>query len=210
VGADSDSFFIEEMYAERLGRVAAQAEVSGWMNVLQSSVGRQAVVQGIEQSPEARTMLVKNLYGRYLGRAAVGGEEQHWVRLMLNGETEERITAAILASPEFYTRAQTLSSSGSADQRYIQALYQVLLSRTATSTEVSGWVNQLPAIGRFGVALGFLESNELRTGAVTQFYTTFLQRSPDAAGLAAWVGSRQDLEHIREGFEMSAEFFSNG
>jgi hypothetical protein len=129
---------------------------------------------------------------------------------MLSGETEEQITAAILASPEFYAHAQTLSSTGSADQRYVQALYQVLLSRSATSTEVSGWVSQLPAIGRFGVALGFLESNELRTGAVTLFYTTFLQRSPDAAGLAAWVGSGQSLEHIREGFETSSEFFSNG
>jgi hypothetical protein len=210
VGADPDSFFIEEMYEERLGRVAEQAEVSAWMNVLQSSAGRNAVVLGIEQSPEARTLMVQNIYVRYLGRAAVGGEEQPWVRLMLSGETEERITAAILASPEFYARAQTLSTTGSPDQRYVQALYQAILNRSATSAEVSGWVSQLPALGRFGVALGFLESNEFRTGAVTLFYTTLLQRSPDAAGLAGWVRAGQDLEHVRESFEMSPEFFGMG
>jgi hypothetical protein len=210
VGSDSDAFFIEEMYAERLDRVADEAEVNFWMNVLQGSGGQAAVVSGIERSAEARTDLVKNLYQRYLGRAAVGTEEQGWVKLMMNGETDEQITAAILASPEFYVRAQTLVSSGTPDERFVQALYLTLLNRTASSSEVSNWVSQLPTIGRFGVALGFLESNEFRTGAVTSFYSTMLQRSPDTAGLAVWVNSGKDLEHIRLGFEGSAEFFTNG
>ena len=64
--------------------------------------------------------------------------------------------------------------------------------------------------GRSGVALGFLESNEFRIGMVTAFYSNFLLRAPDAAGLAAWVASGQSLDHIRQGFEMSGEFLANG
>jgi hypothetical protein len=209
VGTDHDSFFIEEMYEERLGRSASRSEVLFWTGEFQGSGGQQAVVNGIEESAEARTMLVKNLYARYLGRSAVHGEEQGWVRLMLNGETEEQITAAILASPEFFEHAQTLVSSGTPNERFVQALYQTILNRAASDSEVASWVSQLPTIGRFGVALGFLESNEFRTGAVDSFYSTLLQRAADAAGLTAWVQSGKDLEHIRQGFEGSAEFFAD-
>ena len=84
------------------------------------------------------------------------------------------------------------------------------LNRTATDAEVSAWVAALPTLGRSGVALGFLESNEFRIGMVTAFYSNFLLRPPDAAGLAAWVASAQSLDHIRQGFEMSGEFLANG
>jgi hypothetical protein len=207
VEEDAASASIEEMYAERLGRLASKEEVAAWMNVLETR-GQQAVATGIEESAEARTDFVKDLYVRYLGRAALSGEEQGWVRLMLNGETEEQIIAGILSSPEFYARAQTLISSGTPDERFVQALYQLLLNRTASSAEVSSWVSQIPAIGRFGVALGFLESVEFRAGAITAFYAEFLQRSPDSPGLAGWLGSSLDLEHIRMGFESSGEFFA--
>jgi hypothetical protein len=210
VGRDSDAFFIEEMYAERLGRMAGQSEVNFWMNTLQGSGGQQAVVNGIDGSAEAHTGLVKTLYQRYLGRAAVGGEEQGWVRLMLSGATEEQVTAGILGSAEFQARASKLTGSGNASQSYVQALYQLLLNRTASSGEVNYWTNQLPTHGRLNVAMGFLQSNEFRTGAVTSFYTTLLQRSPDATGLASWVNSGNDLGHIRHGFEASSEFFNNG
>jgi hypothetical protein len=206
--SDADAAFIESMFEERLDRPAAASEVAIWMNVL-SQGGLAAVATGIENSPEARTMLVKNLYQQYLGRNAVGGEEQGWVQLMLRGEGQEQILAGILSSAEFYQRAQTLITSGTPDERYIQALYSAVLGRTASAAEVSNWLQLLPTVGRFGVALGFVESTEFRTNMVTAFYSNFLQRAPDAAGLAAWVRSGQDLNHIRQGFEMSNEFFAD-
>jgi hypothetical protein len=210
VGHDSDAFFIEEMYAERLGREAGQSEVNFWMNVLQGSGGQQAVVNGIDNSAEARTDLVKTLYQRYLGRSAVGGEEQFWVRQMKNGATEEQITAGILGSAEFQARASKITGSGNAGQSFVQALYQMLLNRTASSSEVNGCMGQLSTHGKLNVAMGFLQSNEFRSGAVTSFYTTLLQRAPDAAGLSSWVNSGKDLKHVRQGFENSSEFFNNG
>jgi hypothetical protein len=206
--SDADAALIETLYEERLERPAAASEVAEWMNVLDQQ-GSQAVVQGIEQSPEARTLLVKNLYRQYLGRNAVGGEEQGWVAQMLRGATQEQVTAGILSSGEFYHRAQALATSGTADQRYLQALYSTLLGRGASTAEVNAWASLLPTVGRTGVAQGFLQSNEFRAGMVTAFYSNFLGRSPDPAGLAAWVSSRQDLNQIRLGFERSAEFRAN-
>jgi len=86
----------------------------------------------------------------------------------------------------------------------------VLLNRSATAPEESDWLSLLPTLGRTGVALSFLESNEFRTGMISAFYGNFLLRPPDALGLAAWVASGQSLDQIRQGFEMSDEFFTNG
>jgi hypothetical protein len=205
----SSSAFIEEMYEERLGRLANQSELSFWIKVMQAS-GRQAVAIGIEDSLEARANLVKNLYLHYLGRATVNGEEQGWVRLLMNGETEEQVIAGILSSSEFYARAQTLVSSGTPDQRFVQGLYLVVLNRSATSSEVSSWVSRLPTLGRFGVALGFLESAEFRDAVITAYYVELLQRPPDSQGLSAWQGSGQGLGQIRLNFEASGEYFANG
>jgi hypothetical protein len=53
--------------------------------------------------------------------------------------------------------------SGSANSRYVQALYEFLVHRAGGAAEVAGWVGALPAAGRQGAALGFLDSGEFRT-----------------------------------------------
>ncbi len=58
--------------------------------------------------------------------------------------------------------------------------------------------------------MGFLGSDEFRQGMIIAFYTNFLMRPPDPAGLAAWISSGMSLEQIRQGFEGSDEFFANG
>jgi hypothetical protein len=206
--ADADDVLIEEMFEERLGRAASMNEVQEWLNVMQA-LGPAAVIRGIEESPEARTHLVQGWYLHFLGRAAGNGEEQGFVKLMLLGETEEQVLADILASPEFYARAQTLISSGTPDERWVQALYQVLLGRTASSTEVNGWITALATESRTTVALAFVESEEFRIDTITAFYITLLRRDPDDSGLMSWVLSGMDLEHVREGFESSAEFIGD-
>jgi len=205
----SQAVFIEEIYEERLGRLANEAELVAWLTVFQAS-GQTAVATGIEQSLEARTDLVDEFYQRYLGRGAVNGEAQHWVQLLMQGETDEQVIAGIVSSSEFYARSQTLVGSGTPDQRYVQALYQLLLNRFPAVSELNSWVGQLPALGRSGVALGFLGSSEFRTAAVTDYYVEFLQRLPDAPGLAGWLASGLSLEQIRVGLESSGEFLADG
>jgi hypothetical protein len=101
-------------------------------------------------------------------------------------------------------------SSGTPDERFIQAMYQLVLNRQASSTEVSQWEKALPTVGRAGVAMAFVESAEFRTDMVTALYNTVLQRDPDAAGLSAWVSSGMDLRHLREGIEASPEALTSG
>jgi hypothetical protein len=101
-------------------------------------------------------------------------------------------------------------SAGSADERYVQALYQLLLGRSAGDTELSGWVNALPGLGGAGVALAILQSQEFRTYQFEGYYDALLHRPSDAAGLGGWVSSGLDGYRVRLAFEASAEFFANG
>ena len=169
-----------------------------------------AIATGIETSLEGRDHLVKGWYETFLGRAAVGGEELGWVGLLSQGQTEEQVLSQILASPEFYRRAQTLGGSGTADQNFVQALYRLLLGRTASGAEVTSWVVTLPGQGLQGVALGFLTSSEYRTDLVQSDYALLLHRTPDPQGLAFWTSIGEDALDLRIGFEESPEFFTNG
>jgi hypothetical protein len=206
----TDSIFIDELYEERLGRAAADGELLAWEFLLHTPGGRAAVVRGIEESLEARLYFIRNLYRHYLGRDAVNGEEMGWAMALVNGETEEQILTAFLSSDEFYARAQTSVTTGTPDQRYITAIYQLLLNRQPTANELASWVNALATSGRAGVVQAFVESVEFRTEVIAAFYATLLWRDADAAALAAWAFSNMDLAKIREAFLASDEAFLNG
>ena len=113
----------------------------------------------------------------------------------------------LLAAAEFYNRAQTLFSTGTADQRYVQALYLLVLNRPAGSSEVAAWVGALPSLGRQGVALALLQSSEFRTDQFEGYYNALLDRPDDPAALNGWVMSNLDIDAVRIAFESTQEFF---
>ena len=168
------------------------------------------VAGDIQNSVEAGDRLVKSWYQTYLGRTADGAEEMGWVSKLQAGQTQEQVLSQILGSTEFYARAQTMGFTGTADQNYVQALFQALLSRTASDAEVAGWSSTLPQLGTQGVALGFLQSQEFRTYQFEAYYNAFLGRPDDPTGLTGWVQSSNDMGTVRIGFESGTEFLTNG
>ena len=98
---------------------------------------------------------------------------------------------------------------GTADERFVQALYLLLFDRTAGAAEVQGWVRALPQMGTQGAAQLFLTSREFRTNLVESYYNVLLHR-PSDAGRDGWVSSSMDAISMRIGFESSSEFFTNG
>jgi len=98
--------------------------------------------------------------------------------LLQQGQTDEQVLSGILGSPEFTDRAQTLIGSATGSLSYVQALYHLLLNRTAPAVDAAGWVNALPALGQSGVALAFLTGQEFRTDQFEGYYNALLHRSP--------------------------------
>jgi len=208
----ADQKFVESLYLDSFGRSGSLAELDGWVSIMHGPGGREAVARGIEQSPEARARLVRTWYQTYLGRAA-GGDERVWIESLLSGNTEEKVLSGILESQEFYSRAQTLIASGSADERYVRSLYLLLFNRTASAAEVTGWTNILPQVGRFSVASGFLNSIEHRSLSIESFYIAFLNRPAEAAGKASWQSfwksTDANLSQVRSHFLATDEYFSS-
>jgi hypothetical protein len=210
-GLTADERSVQALYLDNLGRAGTKAELDSWLPLLNSPGGQMAVAGDIVNSFEARDWLVKSWYQTYLGRSAAGTEEQGWVSLLQQGQSEEQVLSQILASSEFYDRAQNLVSTGTQDERYVQALYQVLLNRSAVAGEVAGWLSAVSVgLTRQEVALGFLQSQEFRTDQFEGYYNALLRRPDDPVGLNSWVMSNLDMRTVRIGFESGAEFYTNG
>ena len=209
-GLTAQERFVQALYLDDLGRAGTKAELDGWVGLLNAGGSPASVAVAIDHSAEAHDRLVRAWYEAYLGRAAVGGEEQGWGNLLQSGQTEEQVLSGILASPEFYARAQTLVAVGSADQRFVQALYQLLIARVGEAAGVSGWVNAVSPLGRQATAQRFLGSAEFRADDFEGNYNALLHRPDDAQGLNGWVFSNLDAASVRMAFEAAAEFFNNG
>jgi hypothetical protein len=207
--------FVQVLYLDTLGRAGSKAEIDGWAAAFGGSSSSNAALQAaiartIEGSMEGRDHEVKSWYVLYLGRAATGGEEMAWVNMLMAGQTEESVLSQILGSTEFFDRAQTLGFSGTANSQYVQALYELLVRRAGNAAEVAGWVSALPATGRQGAAMTFLDSGEFRTDQFEGYYDALLHRPSGSVGLSGWVALGADVYSTRVDFEASGEFFTNG
>jgi hypothetical protein len=213
-GLSAAERFVQALYLDELGRAGSTAELDGWVNGMLNRPGgsRGAVAAGIAGSAEARDHLVKSWYIAFLGRQANGKEEQGFVSELQAGMTEEQVLSQVLGSGEFLDRAQTLVSSGTPAQRFVQSLFQLLLDRPADANELSSQTAGLDvssASARQAGALGVLQSPEFRTDQFEGYYNALLHR-PSDAGLNGWASSGLDLHSVRLHFETSDEFFVNG
>lgn len=73
------------------------------------------------------------------------------------------------------------------NEKLFQNIFQDLLARLPSASELQALVNALPA-GRALVIQGLLQQNEYLTKQVESFYQELLKRAPDADGSAFWVG----------------------
>jgi hypothetical protein len=203
--------FVQTLYNHFLQRSGSLPELNFWVSQL-PNMGRNGVANAIIRSDEGYRRLVDGFYLQYLGRPADPGGETSWAHALEHGATEEQVIAGFLASPEYYDHATALASSLSPDANFVQSLYEQLLGRLGGASEIQGWVNLLPAMGRSGVTLAILNSSEALTDRVLQFYAHLLHRPgrPLAAELNGWVASKLDTLSIEVLISGSQEFFTNG
>jgi len=221
-GLTHNELYVQSLYEDFLGRTGSIGELDNWVAAL-PSIGIQGVAFEIAHSGEAYRRIVDELYQTLLGRPADALGEAQWVNSMETGDTEEQIMVGILASSEFAAHANALIDSGDSNVNFIEALYSILLHRSAGLTEIQSWVSRLPVLGRNGVANGFATSSEFRSDAVRTFYgdptlnplpfqpfwPDLLHRTspPSTAEVNSWVNSGQDLMTIEVGFAASNEYY---
>jgi hypothetical protein len=94
---------------------------------------------------------------------------------------------------------------------FVQALYNELLGRTGSLSELDGWVTIFNQRGQPAVVNGILRSTESLGRIVDTFYLRFLGRNSDSAGRAGWVQFLQrggTLEAMTTAFVTSTEYIN--
>jgi hypothetical protein len=184
IESTSNSTFIANAYEPLLNR-PPDVTASSWVNGLNSGTFTPVTaVLGIERSGEYVTDQVDAMYLHYLDRAADPQGQQYWVGFVLAGGTFEQVAERLVSSQEFF------ELQGGTNPGFITGLYQDVLDRKPSATELAGWELVLDSgTSRDTVAVAFLTSQEYRTDLVRTDYLTFLQRPADSGGLEAWVNA---------------------
>ncbi len=212
--------FVAALYADllkRAGDTSNPNDAGGLIAALDSGALTQAAAaSALVHSPEALGVQVDGLYLKLLGRPSDASGRAGFVSFMKNGGSLEQVAALMVSSPEY--AALTGSDTG-----FVQSLYTNLLGRTASDSEVAGYLAALPSQGRAGVAQDFLRSAEFRTSVVDQFYSAtpaptsaaalfspLLHRAATAAEINGWVASGLSVLDIETAFVSSSEFFVDG
>ncbi|MEX2560496.1 MAG: SdrD B-like domain-containing protein [Pirellulales bacterium] len=172
--------WVDSLYQTVLGRSGSLNEILGWLDAIQAGATFQQVAGAFLYSTERRSAVIDDLYQQYLGRSADADGLAHWLRVW-DSASLESVQARIIASAEFY------QSAGGTDADWVAALYQNLLNRSALPAEIDFWTGRLAATSRAEVVMGFVTSDEHRGGQIQAWYTSYLGRPIDAAGLAHWL-----------------------
>src|SRR5207245_1131524 len=166
-----------------------------------------ATANGITHSTEHYKQFVTNAYQIYLGRAPDPASLNSWVAAMQHGLTDEQLEAGFIGSAEY------IANHGGKGAGWVRGMYQDILGRTPSQSEVDGWVQALNSgVAPQDVAYGFASGAEREGNRVRADYQTFLGRTPTQPEVAGWVnGFLHGLtnEDLVAGFLSSPEYYNS-
>jgi hypothetical protein len=193
-----DVLWLRRLYQDVLGRNGDRPnELGFWLALLHNGTDHATVASDILTSVEPYTNTVKRLYEALLGRAPdASGAAFSLHVLQTDGRTAE-LVADIIGSPEYF------GLHGSDNTKWVQSLYQNLLGRAGTDSEVQTWLTALNSgTSRAAVASQFTGSAAYQQDWVRKQYNYYLRRSPTTAETAAAVtqiqGNASDAQVIAQ------------
>ena len=152
---------IIDLYEALLGRSPSQAEVASWEQRLGSPQGEQpgnvgprvaALIPEFLESREFRSanldprdrttadLLVVRLYRGFMERPPNPQERRDWVAYLVNGNELRSMVEILMKSPEYTSRSKS-------EAQAITDLYEALLGRSPSPTEVNSWQQRLAQRG---------------------------------------------------------------
>jgi hypothetical protein len=179
--------WLEQLYRDVLARNGSGiADLGSWLALLNSGTDRSTLAQQFSVSTEAETRQITNLYQQLLRRRPDATGLDTFLSLLQSGGHVSDVVNNLVASPEYY------NLQGNDNTRFINGIYNDVLSRLPTSTEL---VNSLNALGtgttRAQLIAAITGSLEYRQIFITSLFSSYLRRSPTASELSLYVGQLQ-------------------
>jgi autotransporter passenger strand-loop-strand repeat protein len=136
----NQQLFLNALFEDLLHRPIDATSLASYESALNGGATDAQVALSVVTSNEYYTDLVTSYYQQYLGRTPSGAESSQFVSLFGSGASEEQVQSAILSSTEYFTRI------GGTNTQYVTSLYQNLLARTPSSTEIGPFVAALQGL----------------------------------------------------------------
>ena len=172
---------VRNLYRGILGREGSDSEAASWASRLSDGQTYHALLQGFIRSGEFRqrcedyglkqgtytspyyvdrnvkaTRFVMNLYRTLLGRDAEFSGLEGWTKKLLTGTTGSVMICNVLNSAEFQKKMPS-------NQEYVTMLYQAILGRSGSASEVSGWAVRMDNGQTYRAMMqGFINSQEFK------------------------------------------------
>lgn len=196
--------YVERLYQSVLGRVAADADIMYWVNNFPQGARNQLATIFLN-SNEYRTDQLNSVYQQMLGRPIDGGGLAFWLQQMQAGLPIESVITTIAGSSEY------IFDHGNSTQGLVQALYQNLLGRSASPSDVAYWTSVLNSgVSSASVAAAIVGSAEYRTDLINGYYQNYLGHPADLGGLNYWLSNLQvglPRTVVQAGILSSDEYF---
>ncbi len=181
--------FIEDVYQKVLLRQADQTGLTFWVTQIRSGQAtRFDAAFNIQTSPEGRGVDVNETYQVVFGRPADPSGQAFWVNQLVSGAKNEGsyLPPRCSASPRKSPGNTHTDLNG-----FINSVSEIALDRAATSAELASADSSVVQSGQgtqTTVVLLILGSPDAYHLAVVQDYGEYLGRTPDAGGLAYFLG----------------------
>jgi hypothetical protein len=198
--------FVDAAYVDVLHRHADPSSLATWVKLLDKGVvTRLQFANTLTHSAEYYSNFITSFYLTYLGRSPDPAGLKAWVQAMLNGLSDEHLEAGFIGSPEY------IANHGGQGAGWVTGMYEDLLERTPSPSEVARWVNALNhGLSPQQVAYDFAAGVEAKGLRITADYLIYLNRTPTPAEGAVWVNAFENgysNEDLVAAFVGSSEYY---
>jgi autotransporter-associated beta strand protein len=171
-----------------LDRAPTQAELTHWIDELNSGRSRHAVVAGIANSPQAQNANLQNIFQDFLGRK---GSTRQLVKVVnASASTHTSPSAVVLGSKEYFEQ------SGGTLGDFLNSMLAQVIGNTVPQAYLE--LQLAHGILPLFVAEEVLQSNAGKAGLVTTNFQNTLRRSPTAQEKNAYVEQMNEGLYLRQ------------
>jgi hypothetical protein len=188
IATTDDSSFVSTVFQDLLARAPSNAEfIPDYATVeTQRSSQVSAMASKLVTSTRGQVMLVDGVYSSLLNRFATPAEFANWVGFLRQGGQFPQIVANVASTDEFFADA------GMTVQGFINALYQDLLERAPTASELATGQALLGINPNQAARLTYTKSivagSEYLGLEVQNAYIKFLGRYATSSEQSTWIG----------------------
>jgi hypothetical protein len=127
--------WVTGLYNDLLGRGADTAGLNAWVNDLAAGSSRIQVALDFTTGAEREGIIITNDYVNFLRRSPEPGAVNVWLAFLAQGHNRNDVAINILGSTEFF------NLRGGDSSNFIIGVYQDILNRTPSTTEIGSWLN---------------------------------------------------------------------